>query len=90
MNNETILVANLKCAGCAHTITQKLSSLKGMTAVKVDSENDSVTVAYEDNLLRETIISTLLSLGYPEATEANGLLTQLKSYASCMIGKIHI
>ena len=28
-------------------------------------------------------------LGYPEATEENGLLLQLKSFASCMTGRVH-
>jgi len=30
----------------------------------------------------------LYDLGYPEATEENGLLLQIKSYASCMVGRI--
>ena len=38
---------------------------------------------------RQVIIDRLLQLGYPEATEKNGLLLQLKSYGSCMIGRIN-
>ncbi len=89
MTTENIQVANLKCAGCANTITTKLSELPGMNAVNVDPETDTVSVSYNDTLLRTTITEKLLSLGYPEATAENGLLTQLKSYASCMIGRIH-
>jgi len=36
---------------------------------------------------REQLTETLLSIGYPEATEKNGLLTQLKSVSSCLTGK---
>jgi hypothetical protein len=45
-------------------------------------------VIYDDNVDREKITNKLHSLGYPEATEENGLLLQIKSYASCMLGKL--
>jgi hypothetical protein len=34
------------------------------------------------------ITAQLKGIGYIEATEENGLILQLKSYASCMIGKL--
>jgi len=86
---ETILVANLKCSGCANTIKRNLTELEGMTSVEVDNEQDQVIVEYDNKLQRSEITKKLVSLGYPEATEENGLLTQLKSFASCMIGRIH-
>ncbi len=89
MKQETILVANLKCHGCANTIRKNLSLLNGMKLVEVDHENGEVKIEYEDSLNRKTITDNLLKLGYPEATEENGLLTQLKSYASCVIGRIN-
>ncbi len=87
MKTEKIIIANLKCSGCATTITKELSTLNGASKVSVDPTNDSVEVSYE-NIDRKQIIDKLHHLGYPEATEENGLLLQLKSYASCMIGKI--
>jgi copper chaperone len=87
--NQIIKVANLKCSGCANSIQSKLGSLEGMEQVKVDIENDEVSVNFQTPLLLDTIKAQLLSMGYPEATEHNGLLTQLKSYASCMIGRIN-
>lgn len=89
MKTENIIVANLKCSGCANTITQKIGALNGMKSVVVDPDKDMVTVNYDDSLSKEIILSTLLSLGYPEATAENGLLTQLKSYASCMVGRLN-
>lgn len=88
MKTETIYIANLKCGGCATTITNELLKLKGIKSVSVKNESDSVTVNYE-NIDRKSITDKLHKLGYPEATEENGLLLQLKSYASCMIGRVH-
>lgn len=88
MKTEEIIIANLKCNGCASTIKKELSSLAGVIEVAVDVEKDAVNVTY-DNINRESIINKLYSLGYPEATEKNGLLLQIKSYGSCMIGRIN-
>ncbi len=87
MTTEKIIIANLKCSGCATTIKNDLSKIKGVTDVSVDVENDAVNVSYEGQI-REAIVEKLHDLGYPEATEKNGLLLQLKSYTSCMLGKI--
>jgi copper chaperone len=87
MKTESILVANVKCSGCASTIKNELLKIMGVSGVEVEVENDTVQVEYE-NQEREVIVKRLHDLGYPEATEKNGLLLQLKSYASCMIGRV--
>ena len=89
MKTETIYIANLKCGGCSSTITKELSEIAGVSNVKVDNKTDSVDVTYAETEERSEIIHKLHKLGYPEATEENGLLLQLKSYASCMIGRIN-
>lgn len=88
MKIEKIKIANLKCEGCETTIKKGLLKIDGVSSVKIDNDKDTVTVIYDDNLDRVKIINKLHSLGYPEATEENGLLLKLKSYASCLIGKI--
>lgn len=88
MKTETIIIANLKCNGCATTIKTELLKIAGVSSVEVDNEQDAVNVSYE-NIDRQLIIDKLFSLGYPEATAENGLLLQLKSYASCMVGRVH-
>lgn len=88
MQTENIIVANLKCSGCAGTIIKELEKLPAVQEVVVDVEQDTVKVIYEGES-RAEIIQRLHALGYPEATEKNGLLLQLKSYTSCMIGKIN-
>lgn len=87
MKTEEIIIANLKCNGCASTIKKELLQLDGVSNVDVDVEKDAVNVSYE-KVSRENIINKLYSLGYPEATEKNGLLLQLKSYGSCMVGRM--
>ena len=89
MKTEKIIIANLKCGGCATTIKNDLLKLNGVNEVNVDIENDAVNVNYNAGIDRKIIIDKLLSLGYPEATAENGLLLQIKSYASCMVGRIN-
>ena len=89
MKTEDIIIANVKCDGCATTIKKELLKIKGVKNAVVDLDRDMVTVSYDDFVDRNRIIHQLHSLGYPEATEKNGLLLQLKSYASCMIGRLN-
>lgn len=88
MKKDKIIIANLKCGGCETTIKKELLKIEGVNSVKIDMENDTVDVIYDDNVDREKITNKLHSLGYPEATEENGLLLKIKSYASCLLGKI--
>lgn len=87
MKTEDLFIANIKCGGCATTIKNELLKINGVTDVQVFNDKDMITVSY-DHVERNVITQKLHSLGYPEATEENGLLLQLKSYASCMIGRI--
>ena len=88
MKTEEIKIANLKCNGCASTIRKELLNIKGINHVDVELEKDAVEVSYE-NIDRAIIINKLHSLGYPEATKKNGLLLQLKSFTSCMVGRVN-
>jgi copper chaperone len=88
MKKETIVIANLKCNGCATTIKRELLRIKGVDDVIVDVDKDSITLS-SVNVDRDVVTKRLHALGYPEATEKNGLLLQLKSYGSCMVGKLN-
>lgn len=87
MKEEKIRIANLKCMGCATSIQLKLGAIKGVNEVEVLVDEDAVRVVY-DEPQRPAIINTLHDMGYPEATAENGLLLQIKSVASCMIGRV--
>jgi copper chaperone len=88
MKIEKIIIANLKCGGCEISIKKALLKLPGVNDVAISQEEDSVAIQHSGELKREDFTKKLQSIGYPEATEENGLLTQLKSYASCAIGRI--
>ena len=88
MKIENITFANLSCSGCVNTITKKLTSITGVEKVEVDLFKNIVSVNHNETLKREQLTHMLLSIGYPEATEKNGLLTQLKSVTSCLTGKL--
>ena len=47
----TLKIQNLKCGGCAHTITSKLNALEGIQNVSVDAESNSVS--FENELIDE-------------------------------------
>ena len=66
----------------------ELLKIVGVSQASVFNEEDRINITY-DKVDRNVIIKKLYALGYPEATEENGLLLQLKSYASCMVGKIN-
>lgn len=88
MKIENIVVANLSCEGCIYSISKSLNEIPGVDKVEVELATNTVSVFYINKLNRAEITEKLMSLGYPEATAENGLLTQLKSFGSCLIGKL--
>jgi copper chaperone CopZ len=87
--NTTLEIQNLKCGGCANTITTKLSDLKGIEEVVVNNEANTVTFDYENE---ETLLETkelLAKLGYPIVGEKNALTTKAKSFVSCAVGRMN-
>lgn len=88
MKIENITIANLSCGGCVNTITKKISAISGVETVSVDLETSNVEVELDETVERDQITKTLLAIGYPEATEKNGLLTQMKSVKSCLTGRM--
>lgn len=84
----SIIVQNLKCGGCANTITTKLSQLENVTNIVVDTESSTVSfsaISSDDAL---TVKERLKTLGYPSIEDANGMLSKAKSFVSCATGKM--
>jgi len=84
----TLLIQNLKCHGCANTITTKLSAIAGLGEVNVNVDENAVTFDYVNEAALTEAKNMLHSLGYPEAGNDNNLLDKAKSYASCAIGRL--
>lgn len=83
-----VIVQNLKCGGCAHTISTKIAELNGVENVEITVENSTVGFTYknEDNLI--SVKDKLSSLGYPIEGDKNSLTSKVKSFVSCATGKI--
>ncbi len=84
----TIHIQNLKCGGCANTITKGISSMESIGNVLVNVEESTVTFSYSTEEQLEEVKNKLKSMGYPEDGEANTLGAKAKSYVSCAIGKM--
>lgn len=83
----TIQIQNLKCGGCAKTITDKLSGLKGITEITI--EQDTSSVIFEHQTSDDIFVAKdkLRALGYPAIDDENGLVQKAKSFVSCANGK---
>lgn len=89
MMKVTLNIQNLKCGGCANTITTRLSALENIDNVIVDNENDSVSFEHEDELSLKEATNLLSKLGYPVVGENNPLSKKAKSFVSCAVGRIN-
>ena len=81
-------VANLKCGGCAASITKGLESINDVSDVAIDVENSIVEVAYTADDTLNKVHDKLINMGYPPTDEENNLMLKGKSYISCMIGRL--
>ncbi len=85
-------VENIRCGGCANTITKKLSEIHGVEAVDVNVEDKQVVVTTQTTnaSLEHTLSEKLKNLGYPEVGSlgSNNLKTKATSVVSCAIGKV--
>ncbi len=86
--NTTIKIQNLKCGGCANTITSKLNDVDGISNTTVDVEQEAVSFDFENESNLETVTLTLKKLGYPVIGDENSFGLKAKSYVSCAIGKV--
>lgn len=84
----SIVVQNLKCGGCANTITSKLTQLENVKDLLVDTETSSVSFQTESTNDIIIVKEKLKALGYPSIADDNGVLSKAKSYVSCATGKI--
>ncbi len=85
-----ISVDNIKCAGCANSIRQRLMKIPRLISVEVDIQGESVLVTAESDI-RAQVVEALSALGYPEKGSQNGLQalgSKAASFVSCALGKV--
>jgi copper chaperone CopZ len=89
---KTFEVINVKCGGCASTLTSKLADEFGAVEVDLEVEPRKITVDIEDHQL-DALAIALKKLGYPLATEEMGFIdgttAKAKSFVSCAVGKMN-
>ncbi|MCO6494489.1 MAG: heavy-metal-associated domain-containing protein, partial [Bacteroidetes bacterium] len=55
MQQIEFFVDNIKCGGCANTVTKKLNAYEGVTDVAVNVEEGRVSFSAPDNLSVEEV-----------------------------------
>jgi len=85
-------VINVKCGGCAGTLTSKLQDEFGAVEVNLEVEPRQITLDVEESQL-PSLRAKLKSLGYPmsdeDLTTLEGFSTTAKSFVSCAVGKMN-
>lgn len=87
----SISVENIKCGGCASTITTRLKEMDIVDNCEVDIENGIVSIDGSETS-RAQVTEKLLSLGYPESGTAEGIKAakaKATSIVSCAIGRMN-
>lgn len=84
----TIYIQNLKCGGCANTVTKNVSAVEGIANVNVRVDESSVTFDYHEETKVNEVKELLKKIGYPEVGDENSLGTKAKSFVSCAVGKM--
>ena len=84
----TIIVQNLKCGGCARTITNKLTELDNISEVQVFPNTSTVSFAYQNTDDALMVKDKLKDLGYPSIDSKNSIAAKAKSFVSCATGKM--
>jgi copper chaperone len=82
---HTYEVQNIRCGGCANTITKELASV--FSGVMVDVAGKTVTIELKDESEIQKGAELLKKLGYPLASEDSSVVDKAKSFVSCAIGK---
>lgn len=85
-----IIVENIKCGGCAGTITKKLNQVFDTDSIAVNIAQGCINIDIDDSK-HDELAKTLLELGYPETDSLQGLKSvkaKAKSFVSCAIGKM--
>ncbi|WP_457619077.1 heavy-metal-associated domain-containing protein [Lutibacter sp.] len=85
---RTIKVLNLKCNGCANTITKGLLSIEGVENVSVDVATSKVSFILTEEETLNSVKEKLTAMGYPEVGNNNTIIHKTKSFISCATGRI--
>lgn len=83
----SIIVQNLKCGGCANTITTKLSEIENISDIVINVDESKISFTYINESDALLVKEKLSKIGYPSIEDDNTLVQKTKSYISCATGK---
>jgi copper chaperone CopZ len=69
MTTKTVVVPNISCGHCTHTIESELADVAGVQSVTADQATKQVTVAFEAPATWDEIVATLEEINYPPANQ---------------------
>lgn len=89
---QSFEVMNVKCGGCAHTLTSSLEKEFGSIEVNLELEPRVITLDVKEEQIPLLRVK-LKKLGYPmndeDLSAFDSFSSNAKSYVSCAIGKIN-
>ena len=85
----TVQAQNIKCGGCANTISNKLERIHGIHKVEVTPETNQVTINHDSETALNAALYKLNTLGYPLDPNNNSISKKAVSMLSCVIGRIN-
>ncbi|WP_047414579.1 heavy-metal-associated domain-containing protein [Cellulophaga sp. Hel_I_12] len=85
---NSIIVQNLKCGGCAKTISSKITAIPNITGINVNIETATISFTSDSAESTLKVKEKLKQIGYPAIDEENSLTSKAKSFVSCATGKM--
>jgi len=85
-----IVVENIKCGGCASSITKKLNEVFDTENIDINIEKGLIDIDIDESRKNE-LTEVLLGLGYPESDSVHGFdsaKAKAKSFVSCAVGRM--
>ena len=67
MSTKTVIVPNISCGHCTHTIEMEVSDVAGVTSVKADQASKEVTVEWDAPATWDEIKALLEEINYAPA-----------------------
>jgi len=85
---NSIIVQNLKCGGCAKTISSKITVIPNITGITMDIDTATLSFTSDGPESSLKVKEKLKRIGYPAIDEENSLTSKAKSFVSCATGKM--
>ena len=65
MTTKTVVVPNIMCGHCTHTIEMEVGDIEGVSSVKAEEESKKVTIEFDDPATWDQIEAMLVEIEYP-------------------------